>query len=193
MATRRFNYKDDWVSTCALNEVLRQGCRFIDFEIYSINHEPVVATSTTTDYYTKETWNSIPFKTVTNLIKNNAFSSDFVPNNTDPLLIHFRFKSNDILMYNKLADIVKTDLDRFTLDNKYNRQEFLDNMRKKGIDCRQMINPINRALHFKKKFSDSEFPNSINLSNQSVHLPSGLALTNKDINKISSTTKSLLN
>ena len=113
------NYKDDWVSTCALNEVLRQGCRFIDFEIYSINHEPVVATSTATDYYTKETWNSIPFKTVTNLIKNNAFSSDFVPNNTDPLLIHFRFKSNDILMYNKLADIMKTDLDRYTLDNKY--------------------------------------------------------------------------
>ena len=51
-------YRDDWVSTCALNEVLKQGCRFIDFEIYSVNHKPVVATSTTTDYLTKETWNS---------------------------------------------------------------------------------------------------------------------------------------
>lgn len=80
-----------------------------------------------------------------------------------------------------------------TLDNKYNRQEFLDNMRKNNIDCRQMINPIHRALHFKKKFSDSDFPNSIKLSKQSVHLPSGLALTKKDINKISSITKSLLN
>ena len=41
------DYRDDWVSTCALNEVLKQGCRFIDFEIYSVNHKPVVATSTT--------------------------------------------------------------------------------------------------------------------------------------------------
>ena len=114
------NYKDDWVSTCALNEVLKQGCRFIDFEIYSIDHKPVVATSTTTDYYTKETWNSIPFDNVTKIIKNNAFSSDFVVNNTDPLIVHLRFKSNDILMYNNLADIIIKDLDTYTLDNKYN-------------------------------------------------------------------------
>ena len=110
------NYKDDWVSTCALNEVLKQGCRFIDFEIYSVNHKPVVATSTTTDYFTKETWNSISFENVTKIIKNNAFSSDYVPNSTDPLLIHLRFKSNDILMYNKLAKIVQADLDSYTLD-----------------------------------------------------------------------------
>ena len=113
------NYKDDWVSTCALNEVLKQGCRFIDFEIYSINHEPVVATSTTTDYYTKETWNSIPFKEITKIIKKNAFIGDYVPNPTDPLLVHLRFKSNDILMYNKLAKIIRSDLDSYTLDNKY--------------------------------------------------------------------------
>ncbi len=113
------DYKDDWVSTCALNEVLKQGCRFVDFEIYSVNHNPVVATSSTTDYFTKETWNSISFSNVTKIIKNNAFSSDYVPNSTDPLIIHLRFKSNDILMYNKLATIVQSDLDKFMLDNKY--------------------------------------------------------------------------
>tara|TARA_Y100000992_G_scaffold172953_1_gene116575 strand:- start:11808 stop:12995 length:1188 start_codon:yes stop_codon:yes gene_type:complete len=113
------NYKDDWVSTCALNEVLKRGCRFVDFELYSINHEPAVATSTSTDYYTKETWNSVPFSAVAKLIKNNAFSQDHVPNPTDPLLVHLRFKSNDILMYNKLADVTKTHLDTFLLDNKY--------------------------------------------------------------------------
>ena len=113
------DYKDDWVSTCALNEVLKQGCRFIDFEIYSVKHSPVVATSTTTDYFTKETWNSVSFSNVTKIIKNNAFSSDYVPNSNDPLLVHLRFKSNDILMYNKLASIVQTDLDTFMLDNKY--------------------------------------------------------------------------
>ena len=45
--------------------------------------------------------------------------SEYVPNNTDPLLVHLRFKSNDILMYNKLADVVKKQLDSFVLDNKY--------------------------------------------------------------------------
>ena len=53
-----------------------------------------------------------------------------------------------------------------------------------SIDCRQMINPVNLANHFKSLFSNREFPNSVNISSNSVHLPSGLALTQKHIRKI---------
>lgn len=172
------NYKDDWVSTCALSEVLKQGCRFVDFEIYSVNHEPVVATSTSTDYYTKETWNSVPFSSVAKLIKNNAFSRDFVPNNTDPLLVHLRFKSNDILMYNKLADVVKKQLDRFVLDNKYscsyagegaNPANVLDATFSSMVLKQKVIIIVDGASN--STYMDSRFNEYVNLSSSCSSTP----------------------
>lgn len=172
------NYKDDWVSTCALSEVLKQGCRFVDFEIYSVNHEPVVATSTSTDYYTKETWNSVPFSSVAKLIKNNAFSRDFVPNNTDPLLVHLRFKSNDILMYNKLADVVKKQLDRFVLDNKYscsyagegaNPANVLDATFSSMVLKQKVIIIVDGASN--STYMDSSFNEYVNLSSSCSSTP----------------------
>ena len=76
-----------------------------------------------------------------------------------------------------------------TLDNEYDRHKFLDYMKNNGIDCRQMINPVHHANHFKSQFTGDDFFNSVNVSKQSVHLPSGLALTEKDISTISNAVK----
>jgi len=80
-----------------------------------------------------------------------------------------------------------------TLDDKYGSDSFLDYMKKNGIDCRQMINPVHHADHFKSQFSNDDFPNSVNISEQSVHLPSGLGLTEKQITKICNIIKGFLN
>ena len=53
------SYKNDFVDTCNLVAVIRQGVRCLDFEIYSIDDQPVVATSTVDNYYVKETFNSV--------------------------------------------------------------------------------------------------------------------------------------
>ena len=79
-----------------------------------------------------------------------------------------------------------------TLDKAYDRDDFLDYMESKGIDCRQMINPVHQAEHFKDNYSADDFINSINLSKQSVHLPSGLGLTKKEISYISESLKGFL-
>ena len=71
-----------------------------------------------------------------------------------------------------------------TLDDKYDRDSFLDYMKNNGIDCRQMINPVHHADHFKSQFSDDDFINSINISKQSAHLPSGLGLNENQISEI---------
>ena len=55
-----------------------------------------------------------------------------------------------------------------------------DNM----IDSRQMINPVNQALHFKKVHNQS-LPNSVNISKNSLHLPSSNLLTVDQIEYIS--------
>lgn len=99
------SYKNDYVNTCNLTNVLKQGCRGLDFEIYSINDQPVVATSTDNSYYIKETYNSVPFADAMKLIVSYAFSTTGAPNPSDPILIHLRIKSNNQKMFQNLANI----------------------------------------------------------------------------------------
>ena len=82
------SYKNDYVNTCNLTNIIKQGCRGLDFEIYSINDQPVVATSTSDSYYIKETYNSVPFAEAMKIIVNYAFSTTGAPNPNDPILIH---------------------------------------------------------------------------------------------------------
>jgi hypothetical protein len=105
------SYKNDFVDICNLKAVIKQGVRCLDFEIYSVNDQPVVATSTSDSYYVKETFNSVNFGSVMDTIRNYAFSGGTCPNPTDPLLIHLRCKSNNQAMYSKLADIFKSNTD----------------------------------------------------------------------------------
>ena len=57
-------------------------------------------------------------------------------------------------------------------------------MKNNEIDCRQMINPVHHADHFKSQFENNKFLNSVNISKQSAHLPSGLKLTENHISKV---------
>lgn len=102
--------QNDFVSTCALTSILKQGVRCLDMEVFSINNEPVVATNgptSNTNLYTKETYNSVPFSSVMSLISQNAFSSTNVPNPSDPLILHLRFSSQNTAMYQNLANIFR--------------------------------------------------------------------------------------
>lgn len=103
------NYKNDFVELCALKNILKQGVRWLDVEVFSINNKPVIAASTTDNYFEKETYNSIPFQDFLTCINQNAFSS-FSPNPGDPIFIHIRFKSNNINMYNSLTKIIKDNI-----------------------------------------------------------------------------------
>jgi len=66
----------------------------LDFEIYSVNDQPVVAASTNKkNFYHMETFNHLPFADVCAKINEIAFS--FAPNKEDPLLISLRIKSSN--------------------------------------------------------------------------------------------------
>jgi hypothetical protein len=105
------SYKNDFVNVCNLKAVIKQGVRCLDFEVYSVNNQPVVSTSTIDSYYVKETFNSVNFASVMDTIRNYAFSGSTCPNPTDPIIIHLRCKSNNQQMYTKLADIFKSNND----------------------------------------------------------------------------------
>jgi len=99
------SYKNDFVDICTLKAVLKQGVRGLDFEIYSIDNNPVVATSTSDNYYVKESYNYVSFSDVMNTIQNYAFAASTAPNYTDPIIIHLRFMSNNQDMYTNLATL----------------------------------------------------------------------------------------
>jgi len=98
------DYRNDYVSLCGLNDLLKQGVRGLDFEIYSIDDQPVVATSTVDKYCVKETFNYVKFSDVVTTIENTAFS-ETVPNPNDPIIFHLRIKSENTAMYKNLSKI----------------------------------------------------------------------------------------
>lgn len=107
------------VSTCALRNVIKDGVRGLDFEIYSVDNRPVIATSTLDKYTVKEVYNSVNFEDALGVIINYAFSRGSCPNPEDPIVIHLRFMSNNQTMYSNLATILKQN-ESMLLPSKYN-------------------------------------------------------------------------
>ena len=112
-------FKNDYVGLCALRTCINQGVRCLDFEIYSIDDQPVIAASSINDFTVKQTYNSIPtadaFKTILNL----AFSTAHCPNAFDPLILHFRILSKNTIMYNNLANQISSLLNSRVLGVTY--------------------------------------------------------------------------
>ena len=102
------NYKNDFVDTCVLKDLLKQGIRGLDFEIFSIDDQPVVATSTSDSYCIKETFNYVNFSDVISIIRDYAFSGSTSPNPLDPIILHFRIKSTNQTMYKNFAKILES-------------------------------------------------------------------------------------
>ena len=112
-------YKNGWVSQCALREVIAQGCRFLDFEVYSYKGKPVVGVSTkVNDYYMKECYNYIPIGNVFDTIKNRAFTeNDCAGTNEQPLIINLRFKTNNKDVLDDVAKSLKNSFNNKLLNS----------------------------------------------------------------------------
>lgn len=116
------SYKNDFVDICPLKNVIKQGVRGLDFEIYSINDQPVVSTSNVENYNVKETYNYVPFNSVIDTITSNAFSSATAPNPTDPIILHLRIKSNNQTMLTNMAQIFKGIQNQYLLSPTYSNE-----------------------------------------------------------------------
>ena len=105
------DFQDSYVSLVPLKEVILQGARVLDFSLYLLNDDVVVAASPTESDNIKGTYNSLPVGTdegILATINRYAFSAP-CPNPTDPLFLHFRIKSksNPRLFYKKLTKYVR--------------------------------------------------------------------------------------
>ena len=104
--------------------VLMAGCRFIDFEIFSVrknnNFMPVIAESNDPEFKVFSTNNSIGLDKAFTTIITNAFS-DTSPNKKDPLFIHLRIKSKDSGCYSAVAKLIENILKPRLYDSQVDR------------------------------------------------------------------------
>jgi hypothetical protein len=122
------DFKNDYVDYVPLKQVIKQGARLLDFEIYSLNGKPVVAASSENSYHLKETYNSLPFDDVMNVVARYAFSSSTCPNANDPLFIHLRIKSNREDIYKSMAKSIKSHFKQRLLGEKYKNEAHGENL-----------------------------------------------------------------
>ena len=117
------NYNNDYVGLCVIIDLLKQGVRGLDFEIFSIDNQPVVATSTSDSYYIKETFDYINFMEIMNVIRDYAFSTSNAPNSLDPIIIHLRIKSTNQIMYQNFAKLLEK-FDSILLSKDYDSEYY---------------------------------------------------------------------
>ena len=173
------NFTNTFVSICMLKNVIKQGVRCLDFEIYSVNNKPVIALSSSNSYFMKETYNSIPFDVILDTINTYAFSDVNCPNPGDPLLLHFRIKSNNEAIYTTMTDNIKTILQttKRLLGREYSYENYGTNLGKAEISdlMGKIIIIVDKT---NTTFENTPLEEFINLASNSVFMR---ALRNYDI------------
>lgn len=117
-------FKNSNVGMDALLYVIARGCRFIDFEVFSVENQPVIASSSVNSFNYKETFNHIPVSDAFEVLGSYVFSGSKCPNPGDPFIIHMRMMSRNVTMYDNLAKIISQSktVARNLLGPKYGRE-----------------------------------------------------------------------
>lgn len=117
-------FKNSTVSMDACLYVLARGCRCIDFEVFSVDNQPVIASSSVNSFNYKETYNHIPVSEAFEVLGSYAFSGSKCPNPGDPFIIHMRIMSRNVTMYDNLAKAITQSktMARNLLGAKYGRE-----------------------------------------------------------------------
>lgn len=128
-------FKSDYVDICALKNAIKQGARCLDFEIFCVDNTPVVGVSSVNIIGVKQSYNSIPISIVLKELSNIAFSetAGICPNPKDPLLLHFRIKTNNVNILNIIASEIAENLGDRLLPIEYMRECNGSNLTNKPI------------------------------------------------------------
>lgn len=164
-------FENGFVSTDALIQVIKRGARVLDFEIYSVDNNTVVAASPSNNYYQKGTYNSIPFSSVIDVVDSYAFSASTAPNFNDPLFLHFRIKSNNSHVFDDMAKVISSSLANHKLPKKYNYESNGENIGAEPIRnfMSKVIIVVDRTNNM---YKNSKLDELINITSGSLFLQS---------------------
>ncbi len=122
----------DYVSAASISKVIDAGARIVELQIYDVSKSPVVGIA---DSKTKKmlTYNTVPFEDCCIAIGNSAFKTP------SPFILSLVFNTEDTVVINKCADILKNTLRKFMLDSSYSYQ-------RKNIALEPACNLLNRLI-----------------------------------------------
>lgn len=113
-------FKNSWVGDCALSQCIKAGARCLDFEIYSIDNNPVIGfSSRENNLNIKESFNKIDLHKAMTIINNTAFGEELTNDTNFPILLNFRLKTKNVKVYDKIAKILYQSFGDKLLDPKY--------------------------------------------------------------------------
>lgn len=164
-------FKNDFVNVCALKNVIKQGARCLDFEVYSLDNVPVIATSSVDDYSIKETYNSVAFSDALDVIKDYAFSGSTCPNPGDPLIIHLRIMSTNQTIYNLMATMIGETFSDYTLGSKYSYENNGNNLG--GVPLTELMGKIVIMVDRSNPlFESTDLDEYVNIASNSIFMRS---------------------
>ena len=105
-----------YVSLEALQIVIEQGVRLLDFEIYLKDNKVVVAAGRN-NIYMKDTYNELEIGKVLSHVKKIGING--VSNGTDPLILNFRIMSKNPAVYNILEKKITEHLGNYLVNRDY--------------------------------------------------------------------------
>lgn len=86
--------------------VLSRGCRYLDFEVFSIDNTVQVAYTSDPKFETVDTECTVSLFDILSIVSAYAFSSKS-PNMNDPLFIQFHIKTHTVDIYKNIAQIIQ--------------------------------------------------------------------------------------
>lgn len=111
-----------------IEHVLLRGCRFLDFEIYSINGHAYVGYSSDNSIINIDSKNKIPVNDVFKEINNKSFQAP-ISNSEDPLFIHLRIKTNNNELYKIIAQAINANFSNRLYSGTVNASTKIDDLR----------------------------------------------------------------
>ncbi len=166
------DFQDDYVSIVPLRQAIYQGARVLDFGIYLVGGNAVVAASPVASVNVKGTYNSIPVEGrdgVFAAINKYAFNGKSSPNPDDPLIIHLRIKSDHPEIYTQLTKAVRSAFAGKLLDAEYGYEGRPNNPAgSKNLAIEPLLKLRNRVIiicdQAQNNFRDTPFEELVNLS-----------------------------
>lgn len=174
------DFKNTFVDTCGLKNVIKQGVRVLDFEIYSVNDKPVVAVSSIPCDYTveepqcfliKESYNYVEFDKAMQIVASYAYAGDTCPNPNDPLFLNFRIMSKNDSIYDSMTETLKNQLGDHLLGKEYSYEN-----NGRSLAFEPIANFVNKAIIIVDKanpyFEGTKLEELVNIGSNSVFMRS---------------------
>ncbi len=105
-----------------LRDVIAHGARCLDFEVFTVGGEPVVATSMGGGIHSKASLNYLPFRTAMANAGQYAFQGGRCQNAGDPLLISIRMNTKQSEVYPVMAAAIKKSFGDKLLGEEYGNE-----------------------------------------------------------------------